>query len=178
MTFRQLYREPQFTSRPSNTFLLTFPVILNPLHVGRKCRRGREDANGPWEQMYASRPETMDLCADVQQILELQDAVAVAGLLGQEEEAKYRSLTPPTCPSQSIPTRNTRLAFCYKPDFSLAASPHILPFLFTPTLHPVPVDVFCAVVPEQIDIYNVRSWHSAGFERAGEEADYMWRNDE
>lgn len=94
MTFRQLYRVPQFTSGPSNTFLLTFPVILNLLHVGRRCRRGREDANGPWEHMHASRPETMDLCADVQQILELQDAVAVAGLLGQEEELKRQNIDP------------------------------------------------------------------------------------
>lgn len=60
---------------------------------------------------------------------------------------------------------SNKMAFCYQLSFSLAASTHILPFLFTPTFHLVPVDVFCAVVPEQIDIYNGQSWHRGGFER-------------
>ncbi|CAM4504148.1 unnamed protein product [Leuciscus chuanchicus] len=69
---------------------------------------------------------SMSFSADVQQIQELQEAVAVAGLLRREREN--------TDPS------HLQLA-----------------------LH----NVFCAVVPEQIDIHNGRSWHSTGSRELG-----------
>lgn len=51
----------------------TFSVANRASYPGNMC-------------MHPRLRLSMEFCTDVQQILELQDAVAVAGLLGQEEE--------------------------------------------------------------------------------------------